>query len=352
MPILWDVTMAVTTGFLFASIRPSLRNSLGLDLDEKITFIFGLFFTCFSNLLISIWCWTDVDQNWLLLYWIDPSLIGGAVFMIYASFPVFYFIGYVTELYLIERENGKKGLLISTTFWVFLTILLAPGFFTLFKGDDTPLLGKDYPSQFLWALTNFPDGNALWIFPVNIKIFFILFTIIVIFYLVIFEYFAIRVYKTDFYTQLPQEKAPRWLVYFTAKILDYSHKDIIKVAKKDYRLRKFIQSFNAVIQISTKDGQIERFLEFNGKEQVVYVKGRASIDSKSSRYAEIIYKSTRDLFKVLASLGDIYEGMLHNRFDLKGNLSLLYKYQLLFNYINPSIKKIKNYKQPIVGELK
>ena len=54
-----------------------------------------------------------------------------------------------------------------------------------------------------------------------------------------------------------------------------------------------------------------------------------------------MYRSAEDLFVFYKSFGDISEGLVENRFEMFGNLNLLFKYGFLTNYINPKIKKIE-----------
>ncbi|MBD3187521.1 hypothetical protein GF325_11870 [Candidatus Bathyarchaeota archaeon] len=352
MPILWDTIMAISTGFFFSSGRKVVHNTLGLDLDDKITYTFGLVFTLFSNMIISIWCWTDVDQNWLMLYWFDPAILGDGVFFIYTAFPLFYSAGYAINMHLIEREHGRYSLLLISVAWLGFTLAVFPRFVTLFRGNDIPLHGIDYPPQFLWDLREHPARNVLWIFGMSYRQFFLMFTVIVVCYLLLFTFSGYKIARHDFYRDAPKGKPSRLLVFLAGFALDFSHKQLIKTVKKDYRFRQFVKNFEATIQFSTRDKRINRFLVFDGAGSVVYAKGTASIQESSTKYAEIVYRSARDMLKVLASFGDIYEGMLENRFELKGNLSLLYKYQFLTSFYNPTTTLVRGAKQSIIKEFR
>ena len=85
---------------------------------------------------------------------------------------------------------------------------------------------------------------------------------------------------------------------------------------------------------------------FDGKGGITYSKGK--IENPD---ATIIYRSVKDLFIILKNFGDIYEGMLESRFELRGNLNVLFKYQFLTNYYNPKVKKIKNISEKLEAEL-
>ena len=126
------------------------------------------------------------------------------------------------------------------------------------------------------------------------------------------------------------KKPSRILRFITGKFLDISNKLIIKKAKKDDFFHLFVKSFKATIQMSTKDGYINRFLIFDGNGGVIYSKG--IIEDPD---AEVIFTSVKHLFQYLKSLGDFKMGIKHNRFKIIGNMNDLLKLQFLTNYINP-----------------
>jgi hypothetical protein len=140
------------------------------------------------------------------------------------------------------------------------------------------------------------------------------------------------------------KKPSRILRFITSKFLDFSNKTIIRKAKKDDFFHQFVKSFKAKIQMSTKDGYINRFLVFDGKGGMIYSKG--IIEDPD---AEVIFTSVKHLFQYLKSLGDFKMGIKHNRFKIIGNLNVLLKLQFLTNYINPKSKNIKTKKLNIVS---
>lgn len=351
MPLLWDIVMAVVTGFATSSLKPVVYNFLGLNLSNKILFIIGLAFTQLVIVTISVWCWVDVDPDWLMLYLGDPAILGSAVQFIYAMFPFYYGVAYAVNAKLISVNKGRYAYLVGSTTWLGLTAWFTffdpnHAFITLFK--DNPAYGP----QFIWYLQKYPSGNALWFFPVDYQVFFIIFFLAVVFLLGLHEGLAIAFARTDFYKDAPSQPPSRFLIFMTGLMFDISNRMIIHGAKKDYRLRQLVKSFKATIQNSTKDGLIERYLIFDGKGGIVYGKGKVAIDEKDPTYCAIIFRSVRDLFIMISTWGDVVEGLVEHRFEPRGNLSVLYKFQLLSNYINPTKKLVEGSRLPIIDEKK
>ena len=126
------------------------------------------------------------------------------------------------------------------------------------------------------------------------------------------------------------------LKFFSKKLLDISNNRIISKAKKDPFFNQFVENFNASIQFSTKEGLINTYIIFNGNGGIEYAEG--VLDNPD---ATIIYRSVKDMYIMYRSFGDISEGLVENRFLMKGNLNVLFKYGFFINYINPKVKKIK-----------
>ena len=141
-----------------------------------------------------------------------------------------------------------------------------------------------------------------------------------------------------------KKKSSKILTWITKKLLDYSIKKMIKGAKKEYSFRKLLGNFKATIQISTEEKVIERFIVFEGNRNIVYVKEKALNPD-----ATVIYQSVYDLYKFIRTYGDIYEGLMENRYKIKGNFNVLLKYRLLSNYFNPKYKKIEKLEQKILA---
>lgn len=141
-----------------------------------------------------------------------------------------------------------------------------------------------------------------------------------------------------------KNKPSKILTWITKKLMDYSIKKMIKGARKDYAFRKLLRNFEAIIQIFTEDRLIERFIVFEGGGKVIFVEGEALEPD-----ATVIYRSVRDLFSFIRSYGDIYEGLLENRYRIRGNFAVLLKYRLLSNYFNPKHKKIEDLKKKIIA---
>ena len=351
MPLLWDIVMAMVTGFAASSLKPALHNFLGLNISNKVLFILGLAFTQLVIVTISVWCWIDVDPNWLMLYLADPAILGSTVQFIYAMFPFYYGIAYVVNAKLISAEKGRHAYLVASTAWLGLTAYFTfidphHGFITLF--EENPAYGP----QLIWYLQSFPSGNALWFFPMNYRVFFTMFFILVMFFLGLHEGLAITFARTDFYKNAPRQPPSRLLIFLTGLMFDFSNRMIIRAAKKDFRVRQLVKSFKATIQNSTNDGIIERYLIFDGNGGIVYGKGKATINEKDPTYGAVIFRSVRDMFIMIATWGDIIDGMVEHRFELRGNLSVLYKMQMLQNYVNPTKTLVEGSRLPIIDEKK
>ena len=147
-------------------------------------------------------------------------------------------------------------------------------------------------------------------------------------------------------TKKAKKKAGWFKTFLTKKILDFSNKLIIKRAKKDLGYRQFVENFRATLQFSTQDGRIHRYIVFDGKGGIIYRKGEALNPD-----AMILYHSVKDMFKVLISLGDVVQAILNYRFELRGNLCVIFKYQFLTSYYNPKLKKIPKLKKKLLASL-
>ena len=132
------------------------------------------------------------------------------------------------------------------------------------------------------------------------------------------------------------KKPSKLLLYFSKKLLNISNKKIIKKAKKDKLYKQFIDNFKASIQFTTRDDSINKYIVFDGKGGIEYRDGK--INNPDST---IMYRSVKDLFIFYRSFGDVNEGLVQNRFEMQGNLNILFKYGFLSSYINPKKKKIK-----------
>jgi len=121
---------------------------------------------------------------------------------------------------------------------------------------------------------------------------------------------------------------------------------IIRNAKKDLGYKQFVSSLEATIQLSTKDGYINRFLVFDGKGGVSYNKG--IIENPD---ATVMFTSVKHLFQYLKSLGDFKLGIKYNRIKIYGNLNVLLKLQFLTSYFHPKLKPSKGEKRKILAYL-
>jgi hypothetical protein len=119
-------------------------------------------------------------------------------------------------------------------------------------------------------------------------------------------------------------------------LLDYSNKKIIKLNEENPIFHKFLSNFKAKINIFTKNNEVTRSLTFDGNGGVSYEKNKVEEPD-----ASLIFNSNKDFYKFIRSFGDVYEGMLENRFQLRGNLNVLFKYQFLTNFYNPKKDKIE-----------
>ncbi len=349
MPLLWDIYMSVVSGFLFSSLKPILENKNNIKLKESFFYFIGLLFNQLIILLISVWCWVEVDPNWLLLYTINPENVGSAVHLIYGLFPFYYTIPYLINLGLRKVNKARFSFLLVQTSWLIFTIIIFPSFITLFGADDTILntQTRDYPAQFIWSLYDYPNKNALWFLPLDFHLFFLMFFVLVLIIMIIFQILAIQIARTNFFSgkNAYKEKTPKIKSFLTARLLDLTNKQIISTAKRDYRFLTFLNNFNAKIQFTVANSSINRFLVFNGTGSIVYAKGRIQNPD-----GELIFRSINDAFNFIKNFGDMYEGMVENRFEIRGNLNILLKYQFLTNFFNPKQKKINNLKQKIISK--
>jgi len=132
------------------------------------------------------------------------------------------------------------------------------------------------------------------------------------------------------------EKIKLWYYKFLGKLLlDYSHKKLIKLNNEDPLFHNFVSNFKGKIIISTENNEIKRSLIFNGNGNIKYTKKKVNEPD-----ASFIFNSIKDLYKFFRNYGDVYEGMLENRFKIRGNSNILFKYQFLTNYFNPKKEKI------------
>ena len=348
MPILWDLAMTAVTGFLFSSLNPYLKNKYDIKLPEKVPYVIGLIFTQFIIMGISLWCWVAVDQNWLLLYWVNPATVGNVVQFLYLNFIFIYSGTYWLNLQLHKWKKSRYSLLIASSAWIIFTIVVFPGFVTIFGGDDTALLGADYPPQFLWYVTQFPPGNAFWFLPVSYGMFFYLFFIIVIVLLIIYGTIGIKIAQSNFAADAPNQPPSRILFFLAKLLLDFSNRMIVRTAKRDYRYQQILSGFNATIQISTADDLIHRFLVFDDKLGVTYANGKLENPD-----ATILYHSVREMFTFLKSMGDVKGGLTENRFVFKGNMNILFKMEFLTNYLKSALlgqKNIPGFTQKIIAQ--
>ncbi|MBD3187520.1 hypothetical protein GF325_11865 [Candidatus Bathyarchaeota archaeon] len=192
MPIIWDVGLALVAGFGFSCLHAALERRRETKVRDGMIFFLGLLFVQFLDVAVSIWCWTSIDRNWLLLYRMDPADLGNAVYLIYTIFPLLYIFGYTHNERLRKKEKDTYALAIASTAWVLLTVLVLNDFLTLFAGSDVALHGIEYPGQFIWNLETYPPGNVLWFLPVSRSSFFKIFTFTVVFLLAVFEILGIR----------------------------------------------------------------------------------------------------------------------------------------------------------------
>jgi len=337
--------MSGVTGILFSSLKPVFKNVYGDTLNEKKIFLIGLFFNQFIIWLISIWCFFNVDPNWIMLYWVDPESVLWLIYVIYIIFPLFYILPYAINLKLRDAGKSRYMLLIATSLWIIFTISVFPDFVTMFAGNDIPMHGEEYPAQVIYDLHSYPDRNILWIIPMSFRTYFIMFFIQVILFMTLVLLIGISIARKNT-INFPPEQPSKSLILLTNIILDVSNKLIIRLAKKDYRFRQFVKKFEAKIQFSTRDGSINKFIVFDGKGGIVYAKGTLETPD-----ATVLFQDVRSLFMFLKTFGDFKLGVKYNRFKVYGNLNMLLKLEFLTNYFNPKVKKIKGYKQKIIGSL-
>ena len=168
--------MAAVMGFVFSSVSPILKNKFKKTKpNDWLPFLLGLAFTQLVIVGISVWCWDNVDRNWLVLYSFDPNNLGIGAYFLYMLFPLIYIGTYQINKLLHQQRMARSSLFIAATSWLLFTLIIFPDFVTLFKGNDIPMHGIDYPPQVLWNLTQFPAGNAYWFLPFDYGTFFMFF---------------------------------------------------------------------------------------------------------------------------------------------------------------------------------
>jgi hypothetical protein len=180
--------LSFVSGFLFSSFQPLLKNRFKKNINDTWFFIFGLAFNQIVDAGISVWCWEVGLKDWLMLYWISPSVIGDAVFFIYALFPLFYVVAYEINRILYKKNMNRYVLFGVTTAWLLFTLIVWQDFVML---RNWTVNGITYPDQYLWNVTSFPAGNAAWFLPMTDGMFFQAFFLIVIFFLISFETVAV-----------------------------------------------------------------------------------------------------------------------------------------------------------------
>jgi hypothetical protein len=87
---------------------------------------------------------------------------------------------------------------------------------------------------------------------------------------------------------------------------------------------------------------------FNEKRGVIYANGKADNPD-----ATLLYHSVREMFIFLKGMGDIKEGMAENRFQFKGNVNVLFKWEFLTNYYKgalPGQKRLPGFTQKIIAQ--
>ena len=201
MPLLWDVMLSVVSGFLFSSFQPLLKNRFKKNISDVWFFVLGLIFNQIVDAGISVWCWEIGLQDWLMLYWIAPSVIGDAVYFIYALFPLFFVVAYEFNRILYRKSMNRYILFVVTTAWVIFTFIVWPDFVSL---RNWTFNGVTYPDQYLWNVMSFPAGNAAWFLPMADGMFFQSFFLIVMFLLISFEAIAITSAVKNFFKPVVQ----------------------------------------------------------------------------------------------------------------------------------------------------
>jgi hypothetical protein len=120
-------------------------------------------------------------------------------------------------------------------------------------------------------------------------------------------------------------------------LLEMSNQQIIVKSKRDHFFKEMVEGFKASIQFKTPDDLINAYMVFDGNVGIEYFEGKLENPD-----ATVIYHSVEDLYILYTSFGDITEGLVANRFEMKGNLNVLFRYGFLVNYINPKLKKLKH----------
>lgn len=119
-------------------------------------------------------------------------------------------------------------------------------------------------------------------------------------------------------------------------LLEMSNQQIIVKSKRDRFFKELVENFKASIQFKTQDDLITAYVVLDGNGGIEYFEGKLENPD-----ATIIYHSVEDMYILYTSFGDITEGLVENRFEMKGNLNVLFRYGFLVNYINPKLKKLK-----------
>jgi hypothetical protein len=144
--------------------------------------------------------------------------------------------------------------------------------------------------------------------------------------------------------RLSYDKLKEWLAdpaHVTGPIAtilyDLLIRSFITASKTNAVFRGLIGDFNATINIYTKDLSVARCLIINGGDE-----GSNSVKHLVDEPdAEIIFNSPKEMILTLLFIIDIYQDLVDDTIEIKGNPNIIYRYLFLINYLNPLVQKIK-----------
>jgi len=150
--------------------------------------------------------------------------------------------------------------------------------------------------------------------------------------------------KISFPARWSYEKLKEWLVdpaHVTGPIAmllyDLLIRSFITASKTNPVFKSLIGDFNATINIYTKDRSVMRCLIIDGS-----LEGSSSLKHLAEHPdAEIIFNSPREMIFTLLFIIDIYQDLVDDTIQIKGNPNVIYRYLFLVTYLNPLVQKIK-----------
>ena len=149
--------------------------------------------------------------------------------------------------------------------------------------------------------------------------------------------------KIIFPARWSYDKLKDWLAdpahvsgHIAALLYDLLIRTFINESKTNTVFRGLIGDFKACINIYTKDGSVQRCLIINGEDGSNSLKHLAENPD-----AEIIFNSPKEMILTLLFIIDVYQDLVDDTIQIKGNPNVIYRYLFLITYLNPLVQKIR-----------